>query len=413
MDKKYLKILLCAALVVGLSIAVARAMPVRGAFWDQVRNFFVAPQAVDTAPIVAEPAPLYKPVIEYERAVIDAVKRASPAVVSIVISKNVPIIENCIIDPFGNLPPEVRRFFGDLPQITQPCERGTEFKEVGGGSGFIVSKDGLVVTNRHVAADSKAAYTVFTNDGKKYSAKVLARDPVQDLAVLKVETGDFPILAFGDSDGVELGQTAIAIGNALGEYRNTISLGVISGLGRTVEAAGNGGKLERLENVLQTDAAINRGNSGGPLLNLRGEVIGINTAMANGAENIGFAIPINLARRAIESVKRFGEIQTPYIGVRYSLITSAYAKREKLELEYGALVRDSDDGLAVMPDSPAEKAGIKAGDIIVEVNGRKIDKDNSLANALNKFSVGDKVGLKIYRGGSYITLSVILEKRPE
>src|SRR3989344_1933010 len=184
----------------------------------------------------AEPAvPLYKPAIDYEKAVVAAVKKASPAVVSITVSKNVPIIENCPSNPFSDLPPEFRQFFGDqFPQFSVPCENGTKLQEVGGGSGFIISSDGLILTNKHVAGDSKASYTVFTNDGKKYDAKVLAKDPLQDLAVIKISASGLPTVELGDSDAVELGQTAIAIGNALGEFRNTVSVGVISCLSRSV-----------------------------------------------------------------------------------------------------------------------------------------------------------------------------------
>ena len=359
-------------------------------------------------------ASLYKPAIDYEKAVVDAVKKASPAVVSITVSKNVPIIENCPSNPFSDLPPEFQKFFGDqFPQFSAPCAKGgTKLQEVGGGSGFIISPDGLILTNKHVAGDSSASYTVFTNDGKKYDAKVIAKDPSQDLAVIKIIASDLPTVALGDSDAVELGQTAIAIGNALGEFRNTVSVGVISGLARNVTASGPGVGAETIEGVIQTDAAINPGNSGGPLLNLRGEVIGINTAIAAGAQNIGFAIPINGAKRDINSVKQTGEIQVPFLGIRYLMVTPDVQKKQKLSVDYGALVRGSDDGPAVTPGSPADKAGIVAEDIILELNGKKIDKDYSLGSAISRHNVGDSVAVKIRRGEKEFTLSIILAKRP-
>jgi len=259
-------------------------------------------------------------------------------------------------------------------------------------------------------SDKNASYTVLTNDGKKYDAKVLARDPVQDIAVIKIEGAGFSTVTLGDSDSLELGQTAIAIGNALGEFRNTVSVGVISGLARDVTASGVG-VVETIEGVIQTDAAINPGNSGGPLLNLRGEVIGINTAVVSGAQSIGFTIPINQAKRDVQSVKSNGEIQTPFLGVRYLLLTPELAKAQKLTVTVGALVRGTEDGPAVEPNSPAAKAGIQAEDIILKVNGKSVDADHTLSKLINEFNVGDIVTLTISRSGKSISLSVILAKR--
>jgi len=408
------------ALVAGLILGVFILAPqVQASFWGDLFNRIFSPflgatsttQTWSSQP--SQNVSLYKPVIDYEQAVVDAVKKASPAVVSITISKYVPIIEQCPYNPFSNLPPEFQQFFGNqLPQFYQPCEKGTKLQEVGGGSGFIISSDGLILTNRHVVADKSASYTVFTNDGKKYSAKVLARDPVQDLAVIKIDTAGLPTVDVGDSDSVELGQTAIAIGNALGEFRNTVSVGVISGLSRTVTASGPGVGEETIQGVIQTDAAINPGNSGGPLLNLRGQVIGINTAIAEGAQNVGFAIPVNRAKRDIQSVTTSGEIQVPYLGVRYMTITPEISKSQKLPVDYGALVRSSDQGPAVQPNSPADKAGVEAEDIILEVNGQKIDQDHLLGDLINKYNVGDTVTLTINRGGKAITVQAVLANRP-
>ncbi len=360
------------------------------------------------------PVSLYKPAIDYERAVVDAVKKASPAVVSITISKNVPVLENCPSNPFSNLPPEFQQFFGDqLPQFGAQCQKGSALQEVGGGSGFIISQDGLILTNKHVAGDTKASYTVFTNDGKKYDATVIASDPTQDLAVIKINATGLPTVDLGDSDTVELGQTAIAIGNALGEFRNTVSVGVISGLARSVTAAAPTGGAETIEGVIQTDAAINPGNSGGPLLNLRGQVIGINTAIAADAQNIGFAIPINRAKRDITSVKKTGSIETPFLGVRYLAITPDIAKKQNLPVDYGALVRGSNDGPAVEPGSPAERAGIVAEDIILEAGGKKINADYPLGVAISGYGIGDSITFTIRRGTKELTLTAILSKRPQ
>ncbi|MDP2598479.1 MAG: trypsin-like peptidase domain-containing protein [Candidatus Liptonbacteria bacterium] len=384
--------------------------------WDNfLRSFSPRPAAPAPVPQPTNNVPLYKPVIDYEQAVVGAVKKASPAVVSITISKNVPIIENCPMDPFGSLPPEFRQFFGNDfgGGFTQPCDSGkTKLQEVGGGSGFIVSPDGLILTNKHVAGDKKASYTVFTNDGKRYDAKILALDPVQDLAVIKINASNLPTVTLGDSGSLALGQTAIAIGNALGEFKNTVSVGVISGLARTVTASGPEVGAETIQGVIQTDAAINPGNSGGPLLNLKGEVVGINTAIAAGAQNIGFAIPINRAKKDISSVKATGEIVAPFLGVRYLAVTAEIAKEQKLPVDYGALVRGSDQGAAVTKNSPADKAGVLAEDIILEVNGQKVDSDHPLGDEIAKYNVGDTVTLKINRGGKEINLTVVLAKRP-
>ncbi len=180
---------------------------------------------------------------DYEQAIINAVQKASPAVVSIVISKDVPVIEQCPYNPFSNLPQEFQQFFdfGNGTQFYQPCQKGTKKQDVGGGSGFIVSSDGLIVTNKHVVSDTAADYTVFTNDGKKYSAKVLARHPSLDIAIVKIQANNLSTVALGDSDNLKLGQTSIAIGNALGEFRNTVSVGNVSGLARTLTASDNTG----------------------------------------------------------------------------------------------------------------------------------------------------------------------------
>jgi serine protease Do len=359
----------------------------------------------------------YVPQITQEEAVIGVVKTFSPAVVSIVITKDVPIIEQYYYNPF----PE----FGEGFQIPQYRQKGTQKQEVGGGTGFIVSEDGMILTNKHVVLDTEAEYTVLTNDGKSYPAKVLARDPVQDLAVIKIdqekivdEKGSFalepfPTIKFGDSDKLQAGQTVIAIGNALGEFRNTVSVGVVSGLGRSITASG-GSLSETIEDVIQTDAAINMGNSGGPLLNLRGEVIGIDTAMVQGAQNIGFAIPINKAKKDIEQIKTLGKIVYPYLGVRYVLITEKIQQDNNLSVSYGAWIIKGDQGeAAISPGSAAEEAGLKENDIILEFNEERITVENSLAKIIMKYNPGDRVVLKILRNGKEEIIQATLDEISE
>lgn len=364
---------------------------------------------------IVEKQPIYLPQTSQEEATIDVVKEASPAVVSIIITKDLPVFEQYYVNPFPD-------FFGEEFLVPQQRQRGTEKQQIGGGTGFIVSSDGLILTNKHVILDDEADYTVLTNDGKKLPAKVLAKDPVQDLALIKIDQekaidkdgklsfNQFSTLTLGDSDKLQAGQTVIAIGNALGEFQNTISVGVISGLGRTISASG-GGLVETLEDVIQTDAAINKGNSGGPLLNLAGEVIGINTAMSVEGENIGFAIPINKAKKDIESMKVSGKILFPFLGVRYVLLNEELAKNNNLSVNYGVWVQESNGEPAIFPDSPAEKAGIREGDIILELAGEKITVNNTLSKIIMKYNPGDKVILKVLRQGQEMNIEVTLDKR--
>jgi serine protease Do len=354
-------------------------------------------------------------VFSEEATIVDVVTKANPAVVSIVVTKDVPIIERYFenLDPFGGFFNDP--FWGFDFQVPRIRERGTERREVGGGSGFFVSKDGLIITNRHVVADTEAEYTVFTNDGDMYNARVLARDPVLDVAVLKIEAFNTPYLEFGNSDEIRIGQTVIAIGNALGEFRNSVSVGVVSGLSRSVIAGDNFGRLELLEEVIQTDAAINPGNSGGPLLNSSGRVIGVNVVVARGAENIGFALPSNLVESVVRSVVEHGEIVRPYLGVRYVQVTPVLKERHGLPVDYGVLVVSggSPEHPAVVRNSPANKAGIKENDIILELDGVRIDEKRSLGFLIRQRSIGDTIVLKVLRNGEEKIISAILERAPE
>lgn len=360
-----------------------------------------------------EPREEVPPASSHEEAVVRVAEESFPAVVSIVISKDVPVLERVLRDPFEDLFPEGSPFRFRIPEYQ---ERGTERRDVGGGTGFFVSRDGFVLTNKHVVIDETAEYTVFTNDGRRFEARVLARHPTQDLAIL--QTGsilpmDFPVLPLGDSDALRPGQTVIAIGNVLGEFRNSVSVGVISGLGRSVTASG-GGFVQALDNVIQTDAAINRGNSGGPLLNLQGEVVGMNTAMVLRAQNIGFAVPINQAKESIEQVRSEGRIIVPFLGVRYLMVTEELQKERDLPFSYGALIIGGDEGEpSVVEGSPAHDAGLREGDLILEFEGTRLDEEYPLWKAIGEYDAGETVELKVWREGEELSITVELGERPE
>lgn len=347
----------------------------------------------------------------YEQQIINTVKQTTPAVVSVVVSKDVPVLERYYEsnDPFADIFGKQSPFSFSVPQYRQ---KGTEKKDISGGSGFIVSEDGYVVTNKHVIVEENADYTVITNDGTKYAAKVIASDALNDIAVLKIEANDLPYLKFANSDELEVGQTVLAIGNPLLEFQNSVSVGVISGLSRSIVAGSRfGGMTEQLEGVIQTDAAINPGNSGGPLLNLSGEVIGMNVAMAS-AENIGFALPANLIDSVVQSVKEHGKIIRPYLGIRYVPITEALKEQNNLDVDYGVVVirGETVEELAVIPGSPADKAGILENDIILEIDGEKLNEEVSLVRLIAGKKIGDTIKVKILRKGEEQELEIKLEE---
>lgn len=355
-------------------------------------------------------------IITSEDLVTKLVNDTLPAVVSVIASKDVPVIEQYFINPFEGddffsqiIPPEILPEF----RVPQYRQKGTEIRQISSGTGFFVSSDGLLITNRHVVEDASAGYTILMNDGRKLKAKVLARDPVQDMAVLKVEGDKFAQVPFGDSDRLKVGQTVVAIGNALGELQNTVSVGVISGLRRTVVASGAASGPEVLQEVIQTDAGINPGNSGGPLLDLAGRAIGINTAVAQGAENIGFAIPINSVKKSLSDVREFGKINYAFLGVRYLAITREIKEEKKLSVDYGVLLIKGENGEpAVAKDSPAGKAGLKEGDIILEFDGNRLTKEVNLAKLISQKRAGDKIKVKILRDGKDFIIEVVLAEHP-
>lgn len=377
-------------------------------------------QKIESIPLVDESGNITEKIIEktsvftQEGFVIDAVKKTNPAVVSIVISKEVPKYE-AYIDPNQNTNPFGNLFPGFNFSVPQYRQNGTEKKEIGGGSGFFVTADGLIVTNKHVVNQTGVEYTVFTNDGKKHVATVVARDQVLDIALIKIPGNNYSYLSLGNSDSLQVGQSVIAIGNALAEFRNTVSVGVVSGLARSITAGDGTGKTEFLDKVIQTDAAINPGNSGGPLLNLRGEVVGVNVAVAQGGQNISFALPINSIKSVIDSVKATGKIVRPYIGVRFVAITEALKTKNNLQVDYGVLVQrgQSTEDIAVIPGSPADKAGIVENDIILEVDGVKLNDKNSLSSIIREKKIGTVVSLKILSKGTEKIVKLTLEAAKE
>jgi len=285
--------------------------------------------------------------------------------------------------------------------------------EIGSGTGFLISADGLILTNKHVAnaGGDKGEYRIILSSGKKYYAQLIGKDPIKDLAVLKIFDKNLSYVELGDSDSLQVGTTVIAIGNALGLYQNSVTKGIVSGLGRSIVASDQTGNAEALDNVIQTDAEINIGNSGGPLIDLAGKVVGINVAIDQSGSSIGFAIPVNDAKPVIKSVREIGRIVRPRLGVRYTMVTPEIKEEEKLTRDSGALlVKGSDGGPAVLPDSPAAKAELAAGDIIFEVNAIKVEGNNTLLSILQKYKPGNKIGLKIQRGNDVFVKIVVLDE---
>lgn len=290
-------------------------------------------------------------------------------------------------------------------QVYLDLFRGPVSEQASIGTGIIIEGDGLILTNKHVVADTTATYTIVLADERSYEVKKIARDPLNDLAILKIDAGGLPTLPLGDSAKVKVGQSVVAIGNALGRFSNTVTTGVISGIGRGIMAGDSSGQTENLDNVFQTDAALNPGNSGGPLLNLAGEVIAVNSAISTGAQNIGFAIPINVAKKTVDSYKKLGKISRPFLGVSYQMISSDMSSLRRLPV--GAFIE------GVLNGSPAEKAGLQSGDIISKVAGQTLTRDSTLVQILQNHNIGDSVVLTIDRGGKEITVPVVLGEASE
>ncbi len=277
----------------------------------------------------------------------------------------------------------------------------------GAGTGVIISGDGYILTNNHVVGNSKSA-TVMLDDGTVYeNVEVVGSDPLNDIAFMKIKDAkDLPTVTLGDSSTVKVGQQVVAIGNALGQYQNTVTTGILSGVGRPVTAGSeSGGQQENLVDLLQTDAAINSGNSGGPLVNMAGQVIGINTAIVADANNIGFSIPINSTKGLIEGLLKTGEVKRAFLGVNFINITPSVAKELKLSVTEGAYVFGDN---AVSPNSPAAKAGIEKGDIITKINDNQIGRSQGLSTIIGMYRPNTKVTITILRDGKTITKDVTL-----
>ena len=317
-------------------------------------------------------------ILTEESAVTEVAERVSPAVVTVTYKREKPVLQEYFLDPFG-------MFRGSRPSGE------IDIEQVDIGSGFVVDKTGLVVTNKHVVSMGQASdYKVVLKDESEHQVEKIWRDPVNDLAILKVSSGEFSAIEMGDSDKLKVGNFVVAIGTALGEFRHTVTTGVISGLGRGITAGNGFSGAEKLDNVIQTDAAINPGNSGGPLLNTAGQVIGVNVAVSQAANNIGFAIPINVVKDSLKNFNETGQFERPFFGVRYQLISKEQGILNNVPA--GAYV------VEVVDDSTAALAGIVKGDIITKFEGKSVaEVEGGLSELLGKKKIEDKVEVEVYR----------------
>jgi S1-C subfamily serine protease len=347
-------------------------------------------------------------VVTEESVVTSTVKNVGPSVITIGINQspqsNSNDFNNNDFGPFS-------LFFGQNPDDQQQPAPSPDQSDQYIGSGFVASSDGLIVTNKHVVSDTSSTYFVVDQNGDKYDVTQIYRDPLNDIAILKTKktpTGGFRPVVMGDSSNLQVGQFVIAIGTALGEFRNTVTTGVISGLGRGITAGSPlEGSVEQLDNVIQTDAAINPGNSGGPLLNSSGQVIGINTAVSTQGQNIGFAIPISVVKDTLNNFNKTGQFNRPFLGVAYSMIDKQAALLN--DAPQGALVQE------VVPGSSADKAGIQVNDIITSIDGQKLSDtgDNTLASIISKDKVGQTITVSVYRDNKSQDIKVTLQTAPE
>lgn len=337
----------------------------------------------------ASTSPLAQLLLEPDISIPDVVDAASQSVVTVSIKQQEQVYDGL---PFG-------AFFGlDIPGFAPEARLEEVQRDI--GTGFVVDDNGLIVTNKHVVSDPNAEYLVIDKDNNEYVVTNIYRDPANDMAILRMEGATLPPLPLGDSDQIRVGESVIAIGTALGEFRHTVTTGVVSGLGRGIEAGG-GGMFESIQGVIQTDAAINPGNSGGPLLSADGEVIGVNVAVTRGAENVGFALPINVIKASIENFNATGQFDRPFLGVRYTMISQEAALAN--EVPEGAFVQE------VVENSTAARAGIQAGDIITAFDGRVLRGEAvDLAQEINTKRVGDSVQIEIWRDGQRQSILVVL-----
>lgn len=318
-------------------------------------------------------------ILNEENAVIKVVEKTSPSVVAIGATRRV-------VNPFD--------------PFSVPRSQSSTI-----GTGFVVSAKGIVVTNKHVVLDPNTKYTVVGRDGKKYEVVKIYRDPILDLAIVQISSSDILALELGDSSKLKVGQTVIAIGNALGRFTNTVTTGVVSGLGRRVVAGDPfSGSYESLDNLIQTDAAINPGNSGGPLLNSAGQVVGVNVATTEGAQNIGFAIPINAVGKITDEFIAKGTVSRPFLGIRYRFISKDVAILN--ELPQGAYVQE------VVEGSAAQKGGVVDGDIITKIDGQNVDVEGKISEVIASKNIGDKISLKLWNDGREREVTALLQELP-
>lgn len=318
-------------------------------------------------------------VLKEENSVIDVVEKTSPSVVAIGVSRR-------IVNPFD--------------PFSAPRRQESTI-----GTGFVVSDKGIIVTNKHVVSDPNDTYSVVTRDDQKFQVQKIYKDPILDLAILQVDAKGLKALELGDSSKIKVGQTAVAIGNALGRFNNTVTTGVVSGVGRKVIAGDPfSGSTESLDNLIQTDAAINPGNSGGPLLNSIGQVIGVNVATTEGAQNIGFAIPINSVKQIVDEFVQKGSVTRPFLGIRYKFISKDLAILN--DVPQGAYIQE------LVAQGPAEKAGVLVQDIITKINGETVDSENKISEVIKNGKIGDQVKLKVWREGKELDLTAVLSDLP-
>src|SRR3990167_704305 len=350
---------------------------VAAAFLYQAKNKGLLPSGF-SSPVIP-PSQETRTIVQEENAVISVVDKTSSSVVAIGVNRRV-------VNPFD-------------PFAIPKNEDSTI------GTGFVVSDKGIIVTNKHVVSEPGGKYTVVTKDNQKYDIEKIYRDPILDLAIVQIDGSSLKQLELGDSSKIKVGQTAIAIGNALGRFTNTVTTGVISGLGRKVTAGDPFvGSLESLDNLIQTDAAINPGNSGGPLLNSAGQVIGVNVATTEGAQNIGFAIPINSVKAIVDEFVTKGTVSRPFLGIRYRFISRDVALLN--EVPQGVYIQE------IIEESPAENAGVEPGDIITKINSETIDNESEIGDIIAKSKIGDKLELEIWRDGETKKLTANLEELP-
>lgn len=338
--------------------------------WTALTSYFNRDDRVTFRPVINQQ------VIREESTITQVVDKVSPAVVSIVAT-------TVGLDFFN----------------------GVYSSEAGIGTGFIVDSSGIIITNSHVVEDPSAKYSIVTKDGQTYEVDKVHLDQVTDIAILEVAARDLPVVEFGDSDALKVGQSAIAIGNALGQFQNTVTVGVISGISRQITAGGRfNTPTKTYDSVIQTDAALNPGNSGGPLLNSAGQVVGVSVATTPGADNISFAIPINTVKPILDIFAEEGRIIRPYLGVEYVMVTPEVAKLR--DLPEGAFVN------RIVKGSPAEAAGITRGDIIVKLGGEDVNSKTSLGSLIARYKVGDRVEVTIDRAGTSQNLTAELAESP-